>query len=59
MECLDTDVPIYYIVGDNDYVPANAPSNSNKWKMCINPPKKTDFMKFFEKNYGAEFIYPA
>jgi predicted MPP superfamily phosphohydrolase len=59
MECLDTDVPIYYIVGDNDYVPANAPSNSNKWKMCINPPKKTDFMKFFEENYGAEFIYPA
>lgn len=59
MECLDTAVPIYYIVGDNDYHPENVSSKSNSWKICIKPSAKTDFMKFFEKEYGAKFVYPA
>ena len=59
MECLDPSVPIYYIVGENDYVPTNVNQDSDKWKMCITPPKKTDFMKFFEADYGAKFVYPA
>ena len=59
MECLRDDVPIYYIVGDNDYIPSNVDSDSNSWKICINPAKKTEFMKFFESEYGAKFVYPA
>ena len=59
MECINTEVPIYYIVGDNDYHPANVKEDSESWKICINPAVKTEFMEFFESEYGATFVYPA
>ena len=59
MDCLNTEVPIYYIVGDNDYTPANVSADNDRWKMCIKPASKTDFMQFFEREYGAVFVYPA
>lgn len=59
MDCLNTNVPIYYIVGDNDYKPANVSEDNDRWKMCIKPAAKTEFMQFFEREYGAVFVYPA
>ncbi|MBR5059682.1 MAG: metallophosphoesterase [Clostridia bacterium] len=51
-------VPVFYILGDADYRPKNAPENSEKWKMCIVPPYKIDIMRAFEES-GARFVYPA
>ena len=59
LNCLDRSKPIYYIVGDNDYTPSNVSEDSDRWKMCIVPAKKTEFMQFLEDEYGAIFIYPA
>lgn len=51
-------VPVFYILGDADYKPKNAPENSEKWKMCIVPPRKLEIMSLFEE-YGGMFVYPA
>ena len=56
--CVREGVPVFYILGDKDYHPKNAPENSEKWKMCIVPPYKIDIMKVFEE-CGARFVYPA
>ncbi|MBP1588159.1 MAG: metallophosphoesterase [Clostridia bacterium] len=56
--CVREGVPVFYILGDNDYRPKNAPENSEKWKMCIVPPYKIDIMQVFEE-CGAKFVYPA
>lgn len=58
LSCLKEKTPIYYIVGDTDYKPGWVNDSSDRWKMCINPPEKTKFMRFFEENYDAKFIYP-
>ncbi|MBQ3894432.1 MAG: metallophosphoesterase [Clostridia bacterium] len=58
IEGLKEDVPIYYVLGENDYTPANASETSEKWKMCIVPPRKLEIMSLFEE-YGGMFVYPA
>jgi len=59
MSCLDSEVPVYYILGDNDYSPPVVSTTSDKWKMCIEPPQKTAFQEFFETEFNAKFIYPV
>ncbi len=59
MEAIKPDVPIYYILGDNDYQPTNVSEDSDSWKICIKPVRRTAFMEFFESEYNAELIYPA
>ena len=59
LDCLKEDVPIYFILGDNDYTPSNVSSSSDKWKMCIIPPYSTAIMNFFIDKYNATFVYPA
>ena len=56
--CIDRDVPMFYILGDCDYTPANAGGNSERWKMCIEPPSKIPVMNVFEE-CGVKFVYPA
>ncbi|MCR5694096.1 MAG: metallophosphoesterase [Clostridia bacterium] len=56
--CFDQTVPMYYILGDCDYRPANASENSERWKLCIDPPVKTPIMTVFE-DCGVKFVYPA
>ena len=54
LSCLKEKTPIYYVVGDTDYKPGWVNDSSDRWKMCINPPEKTKFIRFFEENYVFE-----
>ncbi len=56
--CFKEGTPVYYILGDCDYTPANVGSGSEKWKMCIVPENETPIMSVF-RDCGAEFVYPA
>lgn len=58
LDCLKKDVPVYYILGDNDYSPLVVSAKSDKWKMCIEPQEKTPFQIFMEEECGAKFVYP-
>lgn len=58
IECFKEGVPVYYILGDNDYSPLVVSAKSDKWKMCIIPSEKTPFQTFMEEECGATFVYP-
>jgi len=51
------DVPIFYILGESDYVPENVEKRGENWNMCINPKEKTKLMEHME-DLGAKFVYP-
>ena len=50
-------VPVFYILGESDYMPQNSNKLSEDWNMCINPKEKTELMKRFE-DAGIQFVYP-
>ncbi len=51
------DVPIFYILGESDYVPENVEKLGDNWNMCIEPKEKTKLMEYLE-DIGAKFVYP-
>lgn len=50
-------VPVYYILGESDYSPADSGKLTEDWNMCINPAEKTPYMLAIEEA-GAQFVYP-
>lgn len=50
-------VPVFYILGESDYMPQNSNKLSEDWNMCINPKEKNELMKRFE-DIGIQFVYP-
>ncbi len=57
LDGLRKEVPVYYILGESDYLPENADDLDDDWNMCITPKEKTELMLLMEER-GAEFVYP-
>lgn len=57
LTALERETPIYYILGEKDYVPKDKKKLKDGWNRCIIPSEKTELMKELE-SLGCIFVYP-